>query len=251
LRIKGALRVWQRNLTVYKKLFLTSMVLNFVEPLLYLTAMGLGLGAFVSNINGVPYIKFIAPGMIASSAMFAAAYESTYGTYVRMTFQKTFDAVLATPVGVDEITIAEIFWGAFKCVLFGCTIMIVIAAFGLVDSPALILALPVIGIAGIMISEISIIFCTVVKSIELFNYFFTLFLTPMFLFSGIFFPLDGMPRFVSVVASFTPLYHLVNVCRGCAAGNFSALPVSILYLALGAVLLCPIAILLMRRRLVL
>src|SRR4030042_467189 len=103
LNIKRAFRVWQRNFTVYTKLYKSSIALNFIEPILYLTAMGFGLGAFVQQINGVPYIKFIAPGIIASSSMFAAIYECTYGTYVRMTYQKTFDAILATPVNIDDL----------------------------------------------------------------------------------------------------------------------------------------------------
>lgn len=251
MRIKGAFRVWQRNFDVYRKLYKTSLVLNFVEPVLYLTAMGLGLGAFVSSINGMPYVNFIAPGMIASSAIFAAAYECTYGTYVRMTFQKTFEAIMATPVGVDEITVAEVSWGAFKSLLYGTIIMIVIAVFGLVDSWLILAAIPVVFLGGLMFSELCVIFTSLVWGIDLFNYFYTLFLTPMFLFSGIFFPLEGMPGFVNVIAAFTPLYHLVRACRGCAMGDLSALPISIAYLSIGAIALAPVAIRLMRRRLVL
>ena len=136
-------RVWQRHWTVYTKLYKTSFALNFAEPALYLVAMGFGLGAFVQDINGVPYIKFIAPGIIASSSMFAAVYECTYGTYIRMTFQKTFDAILATPVNLDDLVAGELVWGATKSVIFGITIMIVVALFGLVDSPLIVLALPV------------------------------------------------------------------------------------------------------------
>src|SRR4030042_3698987 len=103
MKLKQAFRVWQRHLTVYTKLYKSSIALNFVEPILYLAALGLGLGAFVNEINGVPYIKFIAPGIIASSSMFAAIYECTYGTYVRMTYQKTFDAILATPANINAL----------------------------------------------------------------------------------------------------------------------------------------------------
>jgi lipooligosaccharide transport system permease protein len=251
LRIKGAFRVWQRNFTVYTKRYKTSLVLNFVEPMLYLTAMGLGLGAFVSDIKGVPYIKFIAPGMVASSAMFAAVFECTYGTYVRMTFQRTFDAILATPVGVDEITAGEIFWGAFKCVLYGTIIMIVITAFGLVDSPLAFAALPAVFLGGVIFAEICVIFTSLSPGIDLFNYFYTLFITPLFLFSGIFFPLDGMPRALQTVSACTPLYHLVLVCRGCAAGDPSVLPLSLAYLVILAAVLAPLPFRLMRKRMVL
>ena len=142
MQIRRAYRVLQRHWTVYTKLYKTSFALNFAEPVLYLVAMGLGLGAFVSEINGQPYIKYIAPGIVASSSMFAAVYECTYGTYIRMTFQKTFDAILATPVNIDDLTAAELAWGAIKSVIYGATIIIVIALFGLVDSPLSYLPFP-------------------------------------------------------------------------------------------------------------
>jgi len=251
LRISGAFRVFQRNFKVYTKLYKSSIVLNFVEPVLYLTAFGLGLGGFVSEINGVPYIKYIAPGMIASSAVFAAVYECTYGTFVRMTFQKTFDAILATPVGVDEVTAGELAFGAFKSVLYGTIIMIVITAFGLVRSPLVALAIPAVFVGGLLVAEICVCFVAIVPGIDSFNYFYTLFLTPMLLFSGIFFPLDGMPRFVAVIAGFTPLYHLVAVCRACAWGDVSGVWLNALYLVGVAAALSPLPFFLMRRRIVL
>ncbi|MGW8272245.1 MAG: ABC transporter permease, partial [Thermodesulfovibrionales bacterium] len=112
MKVKRAFRVWQRHLTVYTKLYKSSFALNFIEPILYLSALGLGLGAYIGEIHGMPYIEFIAPGIIASSAMFAAIYECTYGTYVRMTFQKTFDAILATPINIDDLIAGELMWGA-------------------------------------------------------------------------------------------------------------------------------------------
>ena len=210
MQLKHAFRVWQRHLTVYTKLYKSSIALNFVEPILYLAALGLGLGAFVKEINGVPYIKFIAPGIIASSSMFAAIYECTYGTYVRMTYQKTFDAILATPVNIDDLVAGELMWGATKSMLYGTIIIIVISIFGLVDSPLLVLAIPILFITGLIFSEISVIFTAIVPGIDSFNYFYTILMTPMFLFSGIFFPLDSLPSIVSKIAFFTPLYHLVN-----------------------------------------
>jgi len=148
LKLKKAFRVWQRQFTVYTKLYKSSLALNFAEPVLYLVALGLGLGAFVGEINGVPYMKFIAPGIVASSAMFAAAYECTYGTYVRMTYQKTFDAILATPVNIDDLVAGELLWGASKSALYGTIIIIVISLFGLVDSAYIILAIPVLFLSA-------------------------------------------------------------------------------------------------------
>ncbi len=250
MQIKRAFRVWQRHWTVYTKLYKTSFALNFAEPALYLVAMGLGLGAFVKEIHGQPYIKFIAPGIIASSSMFAAVYECTYGTYIRMTFQKTFDAILATPVNLSDLVAGELIWGATKSVIFGITITIVIALFGLMDSPLIVLAIPLIFLCGLIFAEISVIFVAIVPGIDSFSYFYTLFMTPLFLFSGIFFPLDAMPRVVTDIAVFTPLYHLVNVCRAFSAGSFSSVVWSIIWIVIVVGLLAPFPFRLMKKRII-
>jgi lipooligosaccharide transport system permease protein len=249
LNLKRAFRVWQRNFTVYTKLYKSSIALNFVEPALYLAALGLGLGAFVKEIDGVPYINFIAPGIIASSSMFAAVYECTYGTYVRMTFQKTFDAILATPVNIDDLVAGELMWGATKSMLYGTIIMIVISLFGLVDSPMIVLAVPVLFITGLIFAEVSLIAVATVPGIDTFNYFYTLLMTPMFLFSGIFFPLDSLPPLVSKIAFFTPLYHLVNICRSFAAGKPGSVW-DMAWILVVAVIVAPYPFRLMRRRII-
>lgn len=250
MNIKRAFRVWQRHLTVYTKLYKSSIVLNFVEPVLYLAALGLGLGAFIREINGIPYIKFIAPGIIASSSMFAATYECTYGTYVRMTYQKTFDAILATPVNINDLIAGEIIWGATKSVFYGMIIMLVISVFGLVDSPFIILAIPFLFIGGLIFSEISVIFTAIVPGIDSFNYFYTLFMTPMFLFSGIFFPLNTLPQVISKIAFFTPLYHLVNICRHFSMGSMSKAQFDIIWILIVIILLSPYPFRLMKKRVI-
>jgi len=250
MKLKRAFRVWQRNFTVYTKLYKSSLALNFVEPILYLAALGLGLGAFVQQINGMPYIKFIAPGIIASSSMFAAIYECTYGTYVRMTYQKTFDAILATPVSIDDLIAGELMWGATKSLLYGTIIIIVISLFGIVDSPLIILVIPVLFITGLIFAEISVIFTALVPGIDSFNYFYTLFMTPMFLFSGIFFPLDNLSPIVSRIAFFTPLYHLVNICRGLASGRLALCTWDTVWILAVVILLAPYTFRVMRRRVI-
>lgn len=250
MKLKRAFRVWQRHATVYTKLYKSSLALNFVEPVLYLAALGLGLGAFVKEINGVPYINYIAPGIIASSAMFAAIYECTYGTYVRMTYQKTFDAILATPVNIDDLVTGELMWGASKSLLYGITIIIVISAFGLVKSPMIILVIPILFICGFIFAEISVIFVAIVPGIDSFNYFYTLLMTPMFLFSGIFFPLDNLPSVVSKIAFFTPLYHLVNTCRALAQGSLRTCQWDIIWILVVVIILAPYPFRLMRKRIV-
>jgi lipooligosaccharide transport system permease protein len=248
LKLKKAFRVWQRNFTVYTKLYKSSIALNFAEPVLYLAALGLGLGAFVKEINGVPYINFIAPGIIASSSMFAATYECTYGTYVRMTYQKTFDAILATPVNIDDLVAGELMWGATKSMLYGTIIMIVISIFGLVDSPLIMLAIPILFMSGLIFAEISMIFAAIVPGIDSFNYFYTLFMTPMFLFSGIFFPLNTLPPVISKIAFFTPLYHLVNVCRSLSSGMLPGADIA--WILIVVMIIAPYPFRLMRRRVI-
>lgn len=250
MKVKKAFRVWQRHLTVYTKLYKSSFALNFVEPVLYLAALGLGLGAFVKEIKGVPYINFIAPGIIASSSMFAAIYECTYGTYVRMVYQKTFDAILATPVNIDDLVAGELMWGATKSVLYGTTIIIVISLFGLVDSLLAILIIPVLFLTGLIFSEISVIFSSKIPGIDSFNYFYTLFMTPMFLFSGIFFPLDAMPPVIAKIAFFTPLYHLVNICRAFSSGDLTGAVWAVVWVMAVVVLLSPYPFRLMKKRII-
>lgn len=248
LNLRRAFRVWQRHLTVYTKLYKSSIALNFVEPVLYLAALGLGLGAYVKEIKGVPYVNFIAPGIIASSAMFAATYECSYGTFVRMTFQKTFDAILATPVNISDLVAGEMMWGATKSMLYGTIIMIVISAFGLVSSPLVVLSIPVLFLSGLIFAEISLIFVAIVPGIDSFNYFYTLLMTPMFLFSGIFFPIDSLPPLVAKIAFFTPLYHLVNVCRASSNGSLALWDIA--WVAAVVLILAPYPFRLMRRRMI-
>lgn len=250
MKIKRAFRVWQRHLLVYTKLYKSSFALNFVEPILYLAAMGLGLGTFVKEINGLPYVNFIAPGIIASSSMFAAIYECTYSTFVRMTFQKTFDAILATPITIDDLIAGEMMWGATKSLIYGTIIIIVISLFGLVASPLVIGVIPVLFVSGLIFSEISLICVAKVPGIDSFNYFYTLLITPMFLFSGIFFPIDTMPPLVVKIAFFTPLYHLVNICRAFATGKFLTVAGDLAWLLAVAALLSVYPFRLMRRRII-
>jgi len=250
LNLRRAFRVWQRHFMVYKKLYRYSVVLNFIEPALYIVALGLGLGAFVKEINGIPYINFIAPGFIASSSMFAATYECTYGTYIRMTFQKTFDAILATPVNLEDLVAGELMWGATKSMFYGAIIIIAISLFRLVDSPFIILLIPILFISGLLFAQLSMICAAIVPGIDSFNFYYTLFMTPMFLFSGIFFPLDPLPKIILYIAYFTPLYHLANLSRSFASGNVSGSLMSITWLLAAVLLLSPIPFRLMKKRII-
>jgi lipooligosaccharide transport system permease protein len=195
-------------------------------------------------------MNFVAPGIIASSSMFAATYECTYGTYVRMVYQRTFDAILATPVNLDDLVAGELMWAATKSTLYGTIIIIVISLFGLVDSPLVVFIIPVLFVSGLLFAEISMIAAATVPAIESFNYFYTLLMTPMFLFSGIFFPLDTLPPMVSKIAFFTPLYHLVNVCRSFSSGAVAPALWDLAWITVVAAILGPYAFRLMRRRMI-
>jgi lipooligosaccharide transport system permease protein len=144
----------------------------------------------------------------------------------------------------------ELIWGATKSVIFGITIMIVIALFGLVDSPLIILVIPFIFLGGLIFAELSVMFCAVVPGIDFFSYFYTLFMTPLFLFSGIFFPLDAMPRIVADLAFFTPLYHLVRICRDFSSGSVTNAFWSIIWLIVVVAVLAPFPFRLMRKRVI-
>jgi lipooligosaccharide transport system permease protein len=250
LKVKRAYRVWQRHLTVYTKLYLSSIALNFVEPILYLVALGFGLGGFITEVQGRPYINFIAPGIIASSSMFATVYECTYATYVRIFYQKTFDAILSTPVNIDDLIAGEIMWGATKSVLYGIIIIATISAFRLVDSPLIVLVVPILFLSGIIFAEISLVCVALVPGVDSLNYFYTLFMSPMFLFSGIFFPLNTLPSFVTKIAWFTPLYHLTNVCRSLASGQPGQALEGMIWIVVVSMILSPFPFHFMRKRIV-
>lgn len=250
MKIKRAFRVWQRHFTVYTKLYKSSLALNFVEPVFYLVALGFGLGGYINEVHGKPYINFIAPGIIASSSMFATVYECTYGTYVRIFFQRTFDAILATPVNIDDLIAGEIMWGATKSIIYGIIIITAISAFHLVDSFFVLCIIPVLFASGIIFAEISLICVALVPGIDSLNYFYTLIMTPMFLFSGIFFPLDNLPGFVGKIAYFTPLFHLTNVCRSFAGGNPWGAIEGVVWIFVVAAAIAPLPFLLMRKKII-
>ena len=212
-------RVWQRNRDVFFRLWHFEMPISFVEPVLLLLAFGLGMGAFIGAIGDEQYINFIAPGMIASYAMFSASNECSYSAFLRMEHQHTYDAILATPVNVEDITAGEIFWGATRALLTGAIVLLISAVFQLVTSPWAVLILPVIFVEGILFSAVSLFYTSVVPSIYAFNFFFTLIINPLFLLSGVFFPLDTFPKVLQDVSWFTPLRPAVEIVRGLFKGE--------------------------------
>ncbi len=242
------LRAFQRNFTVFKRTWKTSVALNFVEPLLYLTALGVGLGYYMRPVEGLPYLNYLAPGLVAASAMFATTYECTYSTFVRFKFQKTFQAMVATPLSMDDVVLGEILWGTFKSFLYGTIILLVIFALGLVPSAWVLLIPFALVLGGFLFALLSMIWTGLVPRIDSFNYFFSLIITPLFLFSGVFFPLSDLHPGLHIAAWFSPLYHVVVLTRSLATGDVGpALLYHALWLVAVSAALLPFAVHLMRR----
>jgi len=246
-------RLWQRNRDVFFRLWHSEGAGAIIEPVLVLLAFGMGMGAFISNtaeLGGQRYIEFLAPGIIVAYAMFAASFECTYGSYFRMEHHYTFDAILATPLNVEDITAGEIFWGATRAFMTGCVILVIAAIFQLVSSPWALLIPLVAGMAGLMFASIALFVTSIVPAIYTFNFFFTLFVTPMFLLSGVFFPLSGFPEIIQKLSWIAPLTPVARLARGLFQGEFE---ISML-LALGiivvwTVVFFSITLVTMRRRL--
>jgi lipooligosaccharide transport system permease protein len=243
-------RVWQRNRDVFFRLWHFEMPISFVEPVLLLLAFGLGMGAFMGKIDGELYINFIAPGMVAAYAMFSASNECSYSAFLRMEHQHTYDAILATPLNVEDITAGEIFWGATRAMMTAAIVLLMSAAFQLVESPWAVLILPVTFVEGIVFAAISLFYTSVVPSIYAFNFFFTLIINPLFLLSGVFFPLDAFPEVLRTASWFTPLRPAVEIVRGLFKGQMPEnLWLSIVVMAAYIIIFFSITLVTMRRRL--
>ncbi len=248
---RWAIKVLTRNLYVFRKTWTTNLAFNIIEPLLYLAALGAGLGMMVDDIEGMSYTQFIAPGIVATSAMWAAAAECSYDSFVRMYYQKIYHAIVATPISLQEVVVGELLYGTFKSVLSGTIIMGVIAALGLVPSPWALLTPFVLAINGMVFSQLAMIWTGIVPKIDNFAYFFTLIITPMFLFSGVFFPLDVLPQILQQLAWLLPLYHIVALLRSLTLGMIEInLVFHLLWLLVFILAIFPLPQYLMRRRLI-
>jgi lipooligosaccharide transport system permease protein len=224
------------------------------EPILYLLAMGFGVGSFFKGrIEGVSYIQFIAPALVAISMMYGAFFECTYGSFVRMYYQRTFEGIIATPVSVEEVIAGELLWGATRALINSTIVLAVVAAFGLLASPLFIL-IPVLSFPiGLMFSSLGMCFTALAPNIDFFNYPGFLFITPMFLLSGTFFPLSFIPSTAVQTAAqiLLPLTQAVNLTRGLILGRAGiGLLFSFLWIVAVTITFFVISINLMKRRLI-
>ena len=208
-----AFAVWRRNFLVWKKLAIPSLLGNLADPMIYLFGLGYGLGGLLPQVGGVSYIAFLAAGTVCASTMNAASFEALYSAFSRMHVQRTWEAIMNAPVTLEDVMAGELLWAAAKATLSGIAILLVIWVLGLIGSPLALWALPVIFLTGLAFAALGLIVTALAPSYDFFMYYFTLFITPMTLISGVFFPTEQLPPAVQAVAAWLPLTHAVALVR--------------------------------------
>lgn len=207
-------KVWQRNFDAFQNTLIINFLPSILEPIIYLIAFGFGLGEFVSSIQGQRYLDFIAPALVAITIMEGSFFECTFSSFTRMFYQKTFDAIVATPLSIEEVVAGELLWGATRSTINAAIVLTIITALGLVSSTLFLLAVPLAFLCGLMFASIAMCFTAIAPNIDFFNFADFLFLTPMFFLSGTFFPLSSLPHDAQEVAmAVAPLTHVVIVAR--------------------------------------
>lgn len=249
------LKVWKRNLMVYRRIWKVNFLVPLFEPVFYILAFGLGFSGLIGDIfyGGfhLTYIEFIAPALIATAAMWNSFFETTYGSFVRMYYQKTFDGMLATPLSLNEIIIAEIFWSATKSVTAATIITAVLSIPGYIQMPMGLFIIPMAFLGGLTFGAIGMFFTGITPTIDMFNLPIFLFITPMFLFSGTFFPVSNLPGWAHNIAFALPLYHLAELTRAAGIGTSETSPLfSVAYLLSLSMIFALLSLRYMRKRLI-
>lgn len=212
--------VFARNWQVWKKLAGPSILGNLADPMLYMLGLGFGLGALLPDVDGVSYITFLAAGTVAYSTMNAATFEVLYSSFSRMHVQRTWDAILNTPLTLDDVLFGELVWAAAKSLLSGLAILAVIWVLGLYGNFWLTLALiPVVLLVGLCFGGLGLVMNAVSPSYDFFLYYFTLVITPMVLLCGVFFPVSQLPPAVQAVSAWLPLTHAIELARPLVIGR--------------------------------
>jgi lipooligosaccharide transport system permease protein len=229
-------RAYEYQLLAYRRTWRGSLFNSFFSPTMFLLAMGVGLGSYIDRSSGgatgVPYLAFIAPGLLAATVMQTAASESTFPIIAGFVWQKTFHAMYATPLAPREIALAQLAWSATRITLVGAIFVFVTLLFGAVRSPLAVLAIPVATLTGLAFATPIVAFAATQKTMNKFSYLFRFGITPLFLFSGTFFPIEQLPAAIQPLAWLTPLYHGVALCRALALGTIGADPaIALVHLA--------------------
>ena len=214
--------VWRRNLLVWRKLAIASVLGNIADPLLYMLALGYGIGAFVPEVGGMAYIAFIGTGMVCQSAMFTASFEGMYSAFSRMFVQRTWDAIINAPLSLDDVMLAEWIWCASKAIVSTTAILLVLLALGYGHTWHAIWIVPLGFLVGLTFGGFGLVINALAPGYDFFTYFFTLVLTPGLLLSGVFFPVEQMPAALQTVAAALPLKHAIDLARPLLLGAWPA-----------------------------
>lgn len=237
--------------TLFKRFWPSTTFSSVVEPTIYLLAFGFGFGSLISVVNGYRYVDFVGTGVVATAVLFTAAFSGMFQTFIRRTYQHTYDAMLAAPVDTHELVLGEALWMAARAGVYGCAPLLVAVGFGLRPGPAVVLV-PIIGfVTGFGFALAGIWASAIVPSIDSFNYIISGVVTPLFLVAGTFFPIDGLPGWAQGVAQINPLYHCVELVRHAVFGLHPGSDlIHLLVLIVFAALMWIVAVRKMRQRLV-
>jgi lipooligosaccharide transport system permease protein len=242
--------VWRRNLLVWRKLALASVLGNIADPLLYMLALGYGIGSLVGDVGGMSYIAFIGTGMVCQSAMFTASFEAMYSAFSRMHVQRTWEGIINAPIALDDVVMAEWLWCASKAVISTTAILLVIVVLGYGHTWLALFVLPVGLLVGLTFGAAGLVMNALAANYDFFTYFFTLVLTPMLLLSGVYFPVDQMPPALAAATQFLPLKHAIDLARPLMLGEVpDRVPLHVGVLVLYAAAAYYAALVLTRRRL--
>ena len=248
----GVWKVWRRNFLYFRYTLFAAMGWIFIEPVLLLTAFGYGLGHFVSEIDGQSYASFIAPALMANTALFVAFFEGTYGTFTKLSKQNTLHTIIISPVEPDEVALAEIAWATSKAFISVIAVSIVTVALGLVDIQNIGIPLLFLLVFSWGIAAFGVLLATISKTYDWFIYYQSGIITPMALFCGTYFPIDQLPVFFTWVVYALPLTHVLEAVRALLLGNFHPdLILNITYLLIFAIIFTNLAAAKMRKKLIL
>ena len=205
--------IWRRHFLVWKKVAATSILGHLADPIIYLLGLGYGLGSLLPEMEGTSYLLFLAGGTVCYSTMNSASFEALYSGFARMHEQRTWDAILNTPVTLDDVVLAEILWAASKSLMAGIAVLSVIWLLGLAQTWLSLWAIPLALLVGLCFASLGLIMTALAPSYDFFMYYFTLVITPMMLLCGVFFPVAQLPDMLQAASAALPLSHAVDIAR--------------------------------------